>query len=88
MMTSALGMRPLLVDAKHLSRAKRPRLFWFSVPLINHEEVEVHQGELYDEIIYGAATEPMHAVLEEGRAEGHRFEVSHLYEVHPTAQAA
>ena len=65
-MTSALGMHPLLVDAKHLSRARRPRLFWLSVPLIKQEEVEMHQGELYDEIIYGAATEPMHAVLEEG----------------------
>jgi hypothetical protein len=33
---------------------------------LSHEEVEVHQGELYDEVIYGAATEPMQAVLEEG----------------------
>ena len=91
-MTSALGMHPLLVDAKHLSRARRPRLFWLSVPLIKQEEVEMHQGELYDEIIYGAATEPMHAVLEEGwewiSGQRDRSEVSHLYTVHSTGQAA
>jgi hypothetical protein len=65
-MSWALAMKPLLVDARHLSRARRPRLFWMSVPLVSHEEVEVHQGNLFDEVIYGAATEPMHAILTEG----------------------
>eukprot|EP00435_Cladocopium_sp_Y103_P030320 s1304_g7.t1 len=65
-MSAALGMHPLLVDAQHLSRARRPRLFWLSVPLVSQEEVEVHQGELFDVVIYGAACEPMHVVLEEG----------------------
>ena len=65
-MSWALSMRPLLVDSQHLSRARRPRLFWVSVPLVSHEEVEVHQGSLFDEVVYGAATEPMHAILTEG----------------------
>eukprot|EP00435_Cladocopium_sp_Y103_P054777 s1675_g18.t1 len=65
-MSVALDMRARLVDSKHLSRARRPRLFWFSVDLIAHEEVEVFEHEWYDEIVYGAATEPMASVLEEG----------------------
>ena len=65
-MSAELDMKPLLVDSRHLSRARRPRLFWFSVGLIEHEEVEIHQGELYDEVVYGAATEPMQAVLDPG----------------------
>ena len=65
-MSWALAMKPLLVDSRHLSRARRPRLFWVSVPLVTHEEVEVHQGDLFDEVIYGAATEPMHTILTAG----------------------
>ena len=65
-MSWALAMKPFLVDAMHLSRAKRPRLFWVSVPLVSHEEVEIHEGPFFDEVIYGAATEPMHAILTEG----------------------
>ena len=65
-MSWALAMKPLLVDSRHLSRARRPRLFWVSVPLVNYEEVEVHQGDLFDEVIYGAATEPMHTILTAG----------------------
>ena len=65
-MSRELDLRPLLVDSKHLSRARRPRLFWLSIDLIEHQEAEVHQHELFDEIWYGAATEPMHAVLSEG----------------------
>ena len=37
-MSWVLAMRPLLVDARHLSRARRPRLFWVSAPLVSHEE--------------------------------------------------
>ena len=33
-MSWALAMKPLLVDSRHLSRARRPRLFWVSVPLV------------------------------------------------------
>ena len=65
-MSLALGMRPLLVDSQHLSRARRPRMFWLSVDLMDHEEVEIYQRELYDEVIFGAATEPMQAILDEG----------------------
>lgn len=65
-MSLALGMRPLLVDSQHLSRARRPRIFWLSADLMEHEEVEIHQWELYDEVIFGAATEPMQAILDEG----------------------
>jgi len=62
-MSLALEMRPRLVDSQYLSRARRPRLFWFSVDLVSHEEVEVREHELFDEVIYGAATEPMSSVL-------------------------
>ena len=65
-MSIALEMRPRLVDSKHLSRARRPRLFWFSVDLIAHEEVEIREHGLFDEVIYGAATEPMASVLSPG----------------------
>jgi len=65
-MSKELDLRPLLVDSKHLSRARRPRLFWLSIDLIAHQEVEIHQHELFDEVWYGAATEPMHAVLSQG----------------------
>lgn len=40
-MSSQLDMRPLLVDSTGVSRARRPRLFWVSVPLILHDEVEI-----------------------------------------------
>ena len=62
-MSLALEMRPRLVDSQYLFRARRPRLFWFSVDLVSHEEVEVREHELFDEVIYGAATEPMSSVL-------------------------
>ena len=65
-MSIALEMRPRLVDSKHLSRARRPRLFWFSVDLIAHEDVEIREHGLFDEVIYGAATEPMASVLSPG----------------------
>lgn len=41
-------------------------MFWLSVDLMDHEEVEIYQRELYDEVIFGAATEPMQAILDEG----------------------
>ena len=66
-MSGELEMRPLLVDSRHFPRARRPRLFWLSSDLITHQGVEVHQhDELSDEIMYGAATEPMQAVLQGG----------------------
>eukprot|EP00438_Fugacium_kawagutii_P022919 Skav229978 [mRNA] locus=scaffold372:377191:382604:+ [translate_table: standard] len=66
MMSSELDMRPVLVDAQALSRVRRPRLFWFSVPLIMHEEVERYEETDYDVMVYGTQTEEMKYILDEG----------------------
>lgn len=42
------------------------RLFWVSVPLIMHEEVEMYEQADYDVLVYGGETEEMRYVLDEG----------------------
>eukprot|EP00438_Fugacium_kawagutii_P025236 Skav236125 [mRNA] locus=scaffold900:158683:159951:- [translate_table: standard] len=59
-------MKPVLVDSQSLSRARRPRLFWLSVPLIMHEEVDLFEQTDYDVVVYGAATEELKYILDEG----------------------
>eukprot|EP00438_Fugacium_kawagutii_P014155 Skav213268 [mRNA] locus=scaffold2944:31681:35312:+ [translate_table: standard] len=39
-MSAKLKMEPVMVDACHLSRARRPRLFWLSVELTAEEDVD------------------------------------------------
>eukprot|EP00438_Fugacium_kawagutii_P017412 Skav229251 [mRNA] locus=scaffold2154:301110:302876:+ [translate_table: standard] len=65
-MSSELEMRPVLVDAEGVSRAKRPRLFWLSTQLIQHEEVEVQEKTDYDVMIYSGETEEMQYILDDG----------------------
>ena len=65
-MTRETGMRPVLVDAQHLSRARRPRLFWISVHLVPVEEVEMFEKEHFDVVNYKADPEPLVVFLEEG----------------------
>eukprot|EP00435_Cladocopium_sp_Y103_P069863 s228_g34.t1 len=40
-MNRELKMKPVLVDAQYLSRARRPRLFWLSLELSEEKDVEV-----------------------------------------------
>ena len=54
-MTKALGMEPILVDAQHLSRARRPRLFWLSVTLTEEDDVESIPRQLFTQKVYKAA---------------------------------
>jgi len=39
-MSEALKMEPVMVDARHMSLARRPRLFWLSVTLADEEEID------------------------------------------------
>ena len=65
-MSNDLGIRPVLVDARHLSRARRPRLFWVSVTLAPQDDVEVIEKNDFDVVIYKGPVEPMELFLEEG----------------------
>eukprot|EP00438_Fugacium_kawagutii_P022996 Skav216829 [mRNA] locus=scaffold2314:109375:114908:+ [translate_table: standard] len=51
-MSSALKMEPVMVDAAHLSRARRPRLFWLSVILSDLAEVESIERPGFTEKVY------------------------------------
>ena len=61
-MSWVLAMRPLLVDARHLSRARRPRLFWVSaqafVPRQEYRgsDVRLDVGTLYRPDAFPRAT--------------------------------
>ena len=63
-MSFELDIRPVMVDAQYLSRARRPRLFWISVALSKEEDVEVIEREHFDQVIYRADPEPMELFLE------------------------
>eukprot|EP00438_Fugacium_kawagutii_P019752 Skav205107 [mRNA] locus=scaffold2918:218717:220009:- [translate_table: standard] len=65
-MNAELGTIPYLVDSKHLSRARRPRLFWLSTGLAKVENVTVHEKEFLTRVVYEAPTEPLEHFLEEG----------------------
>eukprot|EP00438_Fugacium_kawagutii_P034020 Skav221004 [mRNA] locus=scaffold1846:71194:78195:+ [translate_table: standard] len=65
-MSAEMEVRPVLVDSSGVSRARRPRLFWMSVPLVMHEEVELHEQTDYDVVSYTGATEQMQYILDDG----------------------
>ncbi len=65
-MSSELNMRPSLVDSESLSRAKRPRLFWLSTPLLEVEGVTKLQKNFFDVVSYEGPLEDMGDILEEG----------------------
>ena len=64
--TEGLGWDPLLVDSAHLSRARRPRLFWVSEKPTGHPEVVLKQRGSLTELVMSAPTEPPDSFLEKG----------------------
>ena len=65
-MSKELKMKPTMVDAQYLSRARRPRLFWLSIEPSSEEDVEevIHQN--FRQFIYRAEPEPLKHFLQEG----------------------
>ncbi len=61
-----LGWDPLLIEAAHLSRARRPRLYWSSVEPASHPEVEVLVRGKLTEVKFVAPPEPTQAFLSTG----------------------
>lgn len=62
-MSSELEMRPILVDSEDHSRAKRPRLYWLSTPLMEVEGVAKMTKGQYDVLSYEGEMEDMNDVL-------------------------
>ena len=88
-MSAELNMRPALADSEAHSRAKRPRLYWLSTPLMDVEGVVKVQKNFYDVISYEGPTEDMRDVLEEGWSWDHGEADPNLsYAIHPTKEAA
>ena len=65
-MSNVLNMRPVLVDAAFLSRARRPRLYWLSTTLIKLEGVEHNELPEMEELKYVGPMERMTDVLAPG----------------------
>lgn len=65
-MSSALKMKPVLADSASLSRARRPRLYWLSVPLMKLEDVEHYALAEMEVINYVGPMERMKDVLSPG----------------------
>lgn len=62
----ALGIRPIKCCSSHLSRVRRPRLFWSSVKIRDHPCYSTAQRDLYDEVIFEAPVEPMESIPDKG----------------------
>eukprot|EP00435_Cladocopium_sp_Y103_P043576 s1827_g12.t1 len=67
-MSKELKMKPVLVDAQYLSRARRPRLFWLGLELKPEEDVEVTEFRGMTQLIYRGPLEP-HALFLEDKCE-------------------
>ena len=65
-MSKELKMKPYMVDAQYLSRARRPRLFWVSPEPGFVEEVETVEHQSYTQLVYRATPEPLALFLEDG----------------------
>eukprot|EP00438_Fugacium_kawagutii_P000280 Skav202689 [mRNA] locus=scaffold3222:42188:44050:+ [translate_table: standard] len=65
-MNSELGTIPYLVDAKYLSRSRRPRLFWLSTSLKPEEDAPMFEKEGFTKVVYEGPVEPLDHFLSVG----------------------
>ena len=63
-MSRELKMKPVMVDAQYLSRARRPRLFWLSVEPGPEDDVGVILHRDYTQLVYKAKEEPLELFLQ------------------------
>eukprot|EP00438_Fugacium_kawagutii_P018972 Skav207124 [mRNA] locus=scaffold1369:302986:308136:- [translate_table: standard] len=65
-MNSEMGTLAYLVDAKYLSRSRRPRLFWLSTSLKREEDVPMFEKEGFTRVVYAGPVEPLDHFLSVG----------------------
>eukprot|EP00438_Fugacium_kawagutii_P035840 Skav200292 [mRNA] locus=scaffold2127:400532:404444:+ [translate_table: standard] len=65
-MSEALDMVPVKVCSSHLSRVRRPRLFWANIRIRDHPCFTRSKGDRYDELLFEAPLEPLKLILDEG----------------------
>ena len=64
--SSALQIRPVLIESGDISRVRRPRLYWLSTPVAEEAGQRVSRGDMYDRIHLEAEVEPLVAFLKPG----------------------
>eukprot|EP00438_Fugacium_kawagutii_P025913 Skav228850 [mRNA] locus=scaffold4472:10940:11752:+ [translate_table: standard] len=64
--SSCLGVRPVKACSSHISRVRRPRLFWANLKLADHESFTRWGGDHYDEVVLDGALEPLELVPDAG----------------------
>lgn len=64
--SQALGVRPVLLDAKYFCHCRRPRFYWPSWTVVAQGEEKLKKLELWDEWIFPEMRTPSSVWLDEG----------------------